>query len=132
MNKAEKKLWIDRLKPFWELREKAYDKFRKREHEIEKAIKKAAGEDLEFFYVDGECVGIGHADWKRRKKGKAYFPLIQTGIYEKDTPSKGGVMDIHIPVWVLWSIGVLIIIIVLFLAWLGWQFGQIFRNWKGW
>jgi len=28
--------------------------------------------DLEFFYVDGECVGIGAVNWGDRKK----FPLI--------------------------------------------------------
>jgi len=34
-------------------------------------------EELEFFYSDGECVGIGHSDWERRKAGKNYFPLFQ-------------------------------------------------------
>lgn len=76
MTNKEKKQWIEHLKPFWEQREKAYDKFRKREFEIEKAIEKATGEDLEFFYVDGECVGIGHFAFSRRKEGKDYFPLI--------------------------------------------------------
>ncbi len=78
MNKEEKKLWIKRLKPFWKEREKAYSKFRKREFEIEKAIKKATGEELEFFYGDMDmgCCGIGHTDYKRRKKGVGYFPLL--------------------------------------------------------
>ena len=78
MNKEEKKLWIKRLKPFWKLREKAYDKFRQREYEIEKAIKKATGEELEFFYGDMHegCMGIGHTEYERRKKGVGYFPLL--------------------------------------------------------
>lgn len=78
MTNKEKKQWIERLKPFWEQREKAYDKFRKREFEIEKAIEKATGEVLEFFYGDMHegCCGIGHSDYKRRKKGVGYFPLI--------------------------------------------------------
>ena len=39
-------------------------------------MKEELGEELEFFYVDGDCVGIGHTDWDRRKEGKKYFPLF--------------------------------------------------------
>lgn len=76
MKLEERKNWTKKLHPFWVLRNLTYDKFRKREQEIEKVMKKMTGEDLEFFYVEGECVGIGHKDWVRRKKGKNYFPLI--------------------------------------------------------
>ena len=78
MTNQEKKKWINRLKPFWKLREEAYNKFRKREYALEEAIKKATGEDLEFFYGDMDmgCCGIGHSDYERRKKGRGYFPLI--------------------------------------------------------
>ncbi|KKL28166.1 hypothetical protein LCGC14_2377900 [marine sediment metagenome] len=78
MTNKEKKLWTARLRPFWKLRDKAHDKFRKREMEIEKLMKKATGEDLEFFYTDeGACVGIGHSDVERRSSKKEdYFPLV--------------------------------------------------------
>jgi len=36
--------------------------------------KKIGKMDLEFFYVDGECVGIGAANWNDRKA----CPLIQS------------------------------------------------------
>lgn len=77
MTLKEKKDWAKKLKPFWILRNIAYDKFRKREAEIEKVMSKLTKEELEFFYSDGECVGIGHSDWERRKAGKNYFPLFQ-------------------------------------------------------
>jgi len=76
-NKSKFKKWLKKLKPFLLTREKAYRKFSAKEYKIEQEMKKQLGENLEFFYVDGECVGIGHSDWKRRKKGKKYFPLLQ-------------------------------------------------------
>lgn len=80
MTNKEKKLWIERLKPFWKLREKAYSKLRKRELEIEKAMKHATGENLMFFYGEMHegCSGIGHYDYERREKGVGYFPLIHS------------------------------------------------------
>lgn len=79
MTKAEKKKWAKKLKGYWALREMAYGKFRLREAELEEAMKKDLGENLEFFYGDMHegCLGIGHSDWERREKGKNYFPLIQ-------------------------------------------------------
>jgi hypothetical protein len=75
MTRKDKKIWIKKLRPFWILRNLAYDKFRKREMEIEKVMKKMTREDLEFIYCDGEACGIGHADYNRRT-GKNSFPLI--------------------------------------------------------
>jgi hypothetical protein len=78
MTLKEKKLWIKKLKPFWKARDRHYINFIAIEHAIEFDMKNALGEDLEFFYVDGECVGIGHTDYSRRKRhNKNYFPLIQ-------------------------------------------------------
>lgn len=77
MTPKERKSWIKKLKPFWIFREIAHNKFRKREHEIEKAMSKLCKEELEFFYSDGGCCGIGHADLSRRYcHKKNYFPLI--------------------------------------------------------
>ena len=48
-----------------------------KEREIEKRMNKKSGLkiELEFFYVDGECVGIGASDFSERKK----FRLIDSG-----------------------------------------------------
>lgn len=75
MNKREKKKWVEKLKGYWRLREMAYGKFSLREAELEEAMKKDLGEDLEFFYGDMHegCLGIGHSDYSKRKK----FPLFQ-------------------------------------------------------
>jgi len=78
MTTKEKKKWMEKLKPYWASREVFYNTFKRKEREIEKRMKKDLGEDLEFFYTEeGSCVGIGHADYNRRKKGKNYFPLFQ-------------------------------------------------------
>src|SRR3989344_4572406 len=46
----------------------------KKQERLQKEMSKKIGLeiDLEFFYVDGECVGIGAVNWGDRKK----FPLI--------------------------------------------------------
>ena len=77
MTPTEKRTWAKKLKPFWEAREKHFKIFRIAEEAIEFDMRACLKEDLEFFYVDGECVGIGHSDFKRRhSKNKDYFPLI--------------------------------------------------------
>jgi len=80
MNKAEKKKWIRKLRPFWKNRKLHYSIFRQAEFALEKKMKKELGEDLEFFYGDMHegCLGIGHTDYNRRNsKKKGYFPLFQ-------------------------------------------------------
>ena len=81
-----KKLLIKKLKPYWKARELFLDTFRHRERELEERMKKELGEKLEFFYGDMHegCLGIGHTDWKRRKRGKNYFPLIQEHDFSKE------------------------------------------------
>lgn len=76
MTKKDRIKWARKLKPFWETREKHMRFFRIAEESIEFDMKVCLKEELEFFYIDGECVGIGHKDSARRKKGKNYFPLI--------------------------------------------------------
>ncbi|MFH0836701.1 MAG: hypothetical protein V1870_01085 [Candidatus Aenigmatarchaeota archaeon] len=72
MNSKEKKEWIKKLKPFWKRREKIASELFRKEHAIQQEMCKKLGEDLEFFYCDGECVGIGHTDFRKRNK----FPLF--------------------------------------------------------
>jgi len=73
MNKKE---IISKLKPFWKRREDESYKFIKKqikiEEEMNKKLKKYFNTELEFFYVDGQCVGIGAVMFNDRKK----FPLI--------------------------------------------------------
>lgn len=74
MKNKTKLQWLKKLKPFWMVRDQAYNKFRKCEYELEKEMKKELGEDLEFFYGDMDmgCCGIGHSNYNKRKK----FPLF--------------------------------------------------------
>jgi len=69
MNKEE---IIEKLKPFWKKRQELQIRFRKQEEKIEKEMSKALKKKIEFFYVDGECCGIGAQTFEDRKK----FPLI--------------------------------------------------------
>lgn len=70
----KKKELIKKLRPFWhrhlKLREEFFIKERKLEEEMNKKLK--LDTELEFFYCDGECVGIGAKDYSKREK----FPLI--------------------------------------------------------
>ena len=65
---------IKQLKPFWEKRDKLMTEFSKKEAELEAEMNKKVnlGIKLEFFYNDGEAVGIGASDFSDRRK----FPLI--------------------------------------------------------
>jgi len=47
-------------------------KFLKNEQFLEAKMKQKLEINLEFFYVDGTRVGVGHADYNMRK----IFPLI--------------------------------------------------------
>lgn len=75
MVKLNKKEIIKKLKPFWEKRMKFYLDFSKKEIELQKEMNKKINLDidLEFFYVDGERVGIGAEDYSSRKD----FSLVQ-------------------------------------------------------
>jgi hypothetical protein len=64
------------LKSFWEKRDIDERYFRHEELKLEEEMSKKAGIELEFFYVDGECVGIGAKDWDKRGKLPHKFPLI--------------------------------------------------------
>ena len=67
-----KKETIKLLKKYWEKRNIIQRDFIHKEFKIEEAMSKAVGKELEFFYVDGECMGIGAKDFNERFK----FPLI--------------------------------------------------------
>jgi len=79
MTLKEKKEWAKKVKKYWRLREIAYGKFRLAEERLEKRMKKELGEELVFIYDEMSmgCVGVGHADYDRRKRNKNYFPLLQ-------------------------------------------------------
>jgi len=82
MNYKQKKEIITKLKPFWEKYRKVHSEFHKKMIKIEKEMNKKAKPKfkLEFFYCDGEYVGIGASDYARRKN----FPLIHdTELEEK-------------------------------------------------
>ena len=63
-------LWVKRLKPHWDEWCRYRSEFMKKEREIEEKMRKEFGLDLEFFYVDGGCVGIGVPS------NPSSFPLI--------------------------------------------------------
>jgi len=65
---------IQKLNPFWNLYLEKNKNFRNEIEKLEKEMSKKLnlGIDLEFFYVDGECVSIGALDFSKRNK----FPLI--------------------------------------------------------
>ena len=70
----DKEKVIKKLKPFWDRYWKKEEKFRNEVSELEKEMTEriGLGIELEFFYVDNECVGIGAYSNEERKK----FPLI--------------------------------------------------------
>ena len=69
-----------KLKPFWTKLEKAHLKFLEKQRKIEDEMNKKLNLNikLEFFYCDGECVGIGAENYSDRK----YFPLIQNSDFQ--------------------------------------------------
>jgi hypothetical protein len=69
--KINRKSVIKYLRSFWQIREEYATEFHKKEAELEKFMF-WQGIPLEFFYMDGECVGIRARDYEDRKK----FPLI--------------------------------------------------------
>ena len=75
-----KKGVIGRLNPFWKKYWEIEEKFRNKIAELEKEMSKDSGLGigLEFFNVDGECVGIGVSEIDDRKK----FPLIHDSEFE--------------------------------------------------
>lgn len=70
----KKKELIEKLKPYWEEHLRFRGEFYKKEEKLQKEMNKnlKLGIELEFFYSDGECAGIGAANYSDRKK----FPLI--------------------------------------------------------
>ena len=75
LNKKEIEDAEKKLKPYWDKYWEIYKEFRDKEEKLQKEMNKKVGFNinLEFFYVDGFCVGIGAESWSDRKK----FPLIQ-------------------------------------------------------
>lgn len=74
INKKELRKITIKLKPHWEkfqkLRFEHFNKIMLLQKEMNKKMNLKT--KLEFFYCDGECVGIGAEDYSERK----YFPLI--------------------------------------------------------
>jgi len=73
-NKQEIKQITKRLKPFWKKYWLASNKFNNEVIVLEKKMNRELSLDteLEFFYVDGECAGIGAKNYSDRES----FPLI--------------------------------------------------------
>ena len=71
----------DILKPFWRKQNELWIKFDKEQERLQREMSKEInlGIDLEFFYVDGQCVGIGASDFSERKN----FPLIYDSILDE-------------------------------------------------
>jgi hypothetical protein len=69
-----KKEIIEKLKPFWKRYWELELEFCNKEQKLQEEMNKKLGLiiELEFFYCDGECCGIGAMDFSDRKK----FPLI--------------------------------------------------------
>ena len=80
LNKKEIKEIKEKLKSYWRRYLKIHKNFLKKQRLLEKEMtqKLDLGIDLEFFYVDNECVGIGAEDYSKRKN----FPLFQYSIFE--------------------------------------------------
>lgn len=80
LTKKELMKITNKLRPFWKKREEAYFEFLKKQRKIENEINKKLNLNikLEFFYCDGECVGIGAENYSDRK----FFPLIQDSDFQ--------------------------------------------------
>ena len=72
LNAKERDEYIKKLRPFWKKRQELVSKFSKEQRKLEKEMNKNFKVDLEFFYTDGECCGIGAEHFDDRK----WFPLI--------------------------------------------------------
>jgi hypothetical protein len=75
INKDKLKKITEQLKPYWRNYWKIWKEFSDKTHELEIKMndKIKINTPLEFFYVDGECVGIGALNFEDRES----FPLIQ-------------------------------------------------------
>jgi len=74
MTKKDHNKWVKLLTPYWKKREEAYSVFMKNERGIELLMNKELKPpvELEFFYGDMGCCGIGAVDYVNRDK----FTLI--------------------------------------------------------
>ena len=65
---------IKQLKPFWKKQRDLYFEYSRKVHNLEKEMNKKIKSKypLEFFWVEGEIVGIGAESWQDRK----HFKLI--------------------------------------------------------
>jgi hypothetical protein len=74
LNKEKIKEITKKLKPYWKEYWKIWGKFSKKSGKLQKKMnqKLKLNPELEFFYVEGECVGIGASNYEARK----FFPLI--------------------------------------------------------
>ncbi len=72
--KEEKKKWIKKLSPYWKEYLKAESEHSKKIIKLERNMNEKVKpfKKLSFFYVEGECVGIGAENYEDREK----FPLI--------------------------------------------------------
>jgi len=75
ISKKELKEITLKLNPFWRKYRKLQGDYSKKVRILEKDMNKKIKPKtrLEFFYCDGECVGIGAENYSDRK----FFPLIQ-------------------------------------------------------
>ena len=62
LSKVEIKKITKRLKPYWKEYWKIWNEFLEKSNNLEKKMNNELNlnSELEFFYVDGECVGIEH------------------------------------------------------------------------
>lgn len=76
---------IKKMKPFWREREELESEFRRKEYKLEQKMKEELGKEylgIFFFYVDGNCVGIGSEEFV--KGGRRKFPLIHDADLEEE------------------------------------------------
>ena len=75
ISKKELKEITLKLNPFWRKYRKLQGDYSKKVRILEKDMNKKIKPKtrLEFFYCDGECVGLGAENYSDRK----FFPLIQ-------------------------------------------------------
>jgi len=78
---VEKQKWIKKLKPYWKEYEEIANVFSKKTRELEEKMNKELKTEieLEFFYCDGSCVGIGAGFEEDRDE----FPLIEYHDFEE-------------------------------------------------